>query len=100
MCRRGSARGNDAPLPGLPPPRTLPSHALTVRVPLCHPSVSALRTMSTTPKGFLVVKVLEAAGHNSSDVRVWDPSFTEGFVKGAPARLLTTAANASASGLV
>eukprot|EP00887_Chlorella_sp_A99_P002540 scaffold6.g2540.t1 len=33
------------------------------------------------PEGYLVVKVLEAAGHNSSDQPVWDASFTEGFVK-------------------
>ena len=42
-------------------------------------------------QGYLVVKVLEAAGHNSEDERVWDANFTEGFVKGerlspAPAR--------------
>lgn len=33
------------------------------------------------PKGYLVVKVLEAAGHNSNDVPVWDASFDEGYVR-------------------
>jgi hypothetical protein len=32
-------------------------------------------------QGYLVVKVLEAADHNSDDVKVWDPNFTHGFVK-------------------
>lgn len=32
--------------------------------------------------GYLVVKVLEAAGHNSEDVEVWDPSINEAYVKG------------------
>lgn len=37
--------------------------------------------MAEKIEGYLVVKVLEAAGNNSDDVKVWDPSFKEGFVK-------------------
>jgi len=40
-------------------------------------------SMATTEtlQGYLVVKVLEAAGHNGDDVRVWDDSLKEAFVK-------------------
>jgi len=34
-------------------------------------------------KGYLVVSVCEASGKNKDDIVVWDPSFVEGFVKGA-----------------
>lgn len=45
-----------------------------------------------TPKGWLVVKVLEVAGHNKEDEVVWDPSFDRGFVRGerCPASLPCT----------
>ena len=33
------------------------------------------------PQGYLVVKVLEAAGHNGDDAKVWDDSLKEAFVK-------------------
>lgn len=33
-------------------------------------------------EGYLVVKVLEVAGHNKNDEPVWDPSFQAGYVKG------------------
>ncbi|KAL6779845.1 hypothetical protein ACKKBG_A13965 [Auxenochlorella protothecoides x Auxenochlorella symbiontica] len=32
-------------------------------------------------EGYLVVKVLEVAGHNKNDEPVWDPSFQAGYVK-------------------
>ena len=32
-------------------------------------------------RGYLVVKVLEAAGHNGEDVKVWDDTMKEAFVK-------------------
>lgn len=34
-------------------------------------------------KGYLVVSVCEASGKNKDDIVVWDPTFVEGFVKGA-----------------
>ena len=37
--------------------------------------------MTEVVKGYLVVKVLEAAGHNGEDVKVWDDSLKEAFVK-------------------
>lgn len=39
--------------------------------------------MTTTEQlqGYLVVKVLEAAGHNGDDARVWDDNFKDAFVK-------------------
>jgi hypothetical protein len=33
-------------------------------------------------KSYLVVKVLEASGHNSNEVKVWDDDFKEGYVRG------------------
>ena len=38
--------------------------------------------MTETIRGYLVVKVLEAAGHTGEDVRVWDASVKDAFVKG------------------
>ena len=35
-------------------------------------------------RGYLVVTVAEASGRNKDEDEVWDPSFYEGFVKGAP----------------
>jgi hypothetical protein len=37
--------------------------------------------MGETVRGYLVVKVLEAAGHNGEDRKVWDDSLKEAFVK-------------------
>lgn len=37
--------------------------------------------MTEQLRGYLVVKVLEAAGHNGDDVRVWDDTFKDAFVK-------------------
>lgn len=37
--------------------------------------------MSEDLKGYLVVKVLEAAGQNGEDVKVWDDSVKEAFAK-------------------
>lgn len=37
--------------------------------------------MAEQLRGYLVVKVLEAAGHNGDDVKVWDDSLKEVFVK-------------------
>jgi hypothetical protein len=42
--------------------------------------------MGENLRGYLVVKVLEAAGHNGEDVKVWDDSFKEVFAKSEPAR--------------
>jgi hypothetical protein len=39
-------------------------------------------------KGYLVVKVLEAAGHNSEDIKVWDDTLKEGFVKGRSPQIM------------
>ena len=37
--------------------------------------------MSEDLRGYLVVKVLEAAGQNGDDVKVWDDSVKEAFAK-------------------
>jgi len=37
--------------------------------------------MGETVRGYLVVKVLEAAGHNGEDRKVWDDTLKEAFVK-------------------
>ena len=37
--------------------------------------------MTEDVRGYLVVKVMEAAGHNGEDVKVWDDSLKEAFVK-------------------
>lgn len=34
-------------------------------------------------EGYLVIKVLEVAGHDKNDEPVWEPSFKHGYVKGA-----------------
>jgi hypothetical protein len=39
--------------------------------------------MSELLKGYLVVKVLEAAGQNGDDEQVWDDSVRDVFVKSA-----------------
>ncbi|KAK2076045.1 hypothetical protein QBZ16_001381 [Prototheca wickerhamii] len=33
-------------------------------------------------EGYLVIKVLEVAGHDKNDEPVWEPSFKHGYVKG------------------
>jgi hypothetical protein len=38
--------------------------------------------MTEVVLGHLVVTVHESSGKNKDDADVWDPSFTEGFVKG------------------
>lgn len=38
------------------------------------------------PLGYLVINVLEAAGHDSEDAVVWDPDFKQGYARGAPGR--------------
>jgi hypothetical protein len=37
--------------------------------------------MGEQVRGYLVVKVLEAAGHNGEDRKVWDDTLKEAFVK-------------------
>ena len=37
--------------------------------------------MADQLRGYLVVKVLEAAGHNGDDLKVWDDTLKEAFVK-------------------
>lgn len=34
------------------------------------------------PLGYLVINVLEAAGHDSEDAVVWDPDFKHGYARG------------------
>ena len=34
------------------------------------------------PLGYLVINVLEAAGHDSEDAVVWDPDFKQGYARG------------------
>ena len=38
--------------------------------------------MEPVPTGFLVINVLEAAGHDSNDAGVWEPDFKEGYARG------------------
>ncbi len=35
------------------------------------------------PLGYLVINVLEAAGHDSEDAVVWDPDLKQGYARGA-----------------
>lgn len=35
------------------------------------------------PLGYLVINVLEAAGHDSDDAVVWEPEFKQGYARGA-----------------
>jgi len=44
--------------------------------------------MAEKLRGYLVVKVLEAAGHNGDDVKVWDDSLNDIFVKSKSALYL------------
>ena len=39
--------------------------------------------MGDKTRGYLVITVAEASGRNKDEDEVWDPSFYEGFVKGA-----------------
>ena len=41
--------------------------------------------MEPVPTGFLVINVLEAAGHDSNDAGVWEPDFKEGYARGEAA---------------
>jgi hypothetical protein len=34
------------------------------------------------PVGYLVINVLEAAGHNQEDEKVWEPEFRAGYARG------------------
>lgn len=34
--------------------------------------------------GFLIINVLEAAGHDSDDAVVWEPEFKQGYARGEP----------------
>lgn len=43
--------------------------------------------MAEQLRGYLVVKVLEAAGHNGDDLKVWDDSLKDIFVKSECPRL-------------
>lgn len=36
------------------------------------------------PLGYLIVNVLEAAGHDAEDAPVWDAEFKQGYARGEP----------------
>lgn len=38
--------------------------------------------MEAPPLGYLVINVLESAGHDSEDAPVWEPNFKEGYARG------------------
>ena len=50
---------------------------------LCRQDPLAACQMTEKVRGYLVVTVAEASGRNKDEEEVWDPSFYEGFVKGA-----------------
>ena len=68
--------------PPAPPPRAPPPHALPPRA-----ARPAAEMSEGGPLGYLVINVLEAAGHDSDDAVVWEPEFKQGYARGAPSGL-------------
>lgn len=53
--------------------------------------------MADGPVGYLVINVLESAGHDSDDQQVWEPDFKSGYARGEPAGVRGTDAEGHSS---
>lgn len=58
----------------------MPSPHCCCRMPLHATQAAAMAEGG--PLGYLVINVLEAAGHDSEDAVVWDPDFKQGYARG------------------
>lgn len=56
--------------------------------------------MAERPLGYLVINILESAGHDSEDQPVWEPEFKHGYARGGPTSAASLWGGVEAGGLL